>query len=451
MVEIVAGPLREQPAAMVMAYCSACCSSTGSAEVFVDDVLEDRMLPVLEGDSLDSPFLQKVAILFRKFDKGTGISLENLVSTSLRDDVRIAERDAALIIEAADQNGDGLVDFNEFVEWLLTVGSCEKWEENIRQSFALETMLLLFWKARRCLVSSSASSALGMVPDLPMLTASQALDFVEVVELAELSPDAIQQGIKLREFAAFAKRTTGNCLGVLDSVVKHRENLWKSMEGHRQFLGLQGNPEKVKLSGVHGRLHLTLKATINLVNIHRKALYTLHAVNQLFRRLDKCTISTVTALRKRRTMVKLVENFLTTIDACQKLAFFDELPIYNSIASDLERLLSLTTDTPISEASGELLKELETYQTFKRSWKELKIQYEKSRRLAEGYDDWSIKLWNVSKLALHHVCQQYGLTVPGGNEAKDQDAMPSIPLLKGFREVPSVVIPPAREMPEKFS
>eukprot|EP00438_Fugacium_kawagutii_P026444 Skav202755 [mRNA] locus=scaffold326:31153:32496:+ [translate_table: standard] len=440
-----------------IAYCSGCCSSTGSAEVFVDDLVEDpRLLPVLEGDSLDSPFLQKVATLFRKFDKGKGthngtdkgsdkgISLESLLTT-FRDqfDVRLAERDAALIIEAADKNGDSLIDFNEFVEWLL-LSPVEKWEEHIRQSFAFETMLLLFWKARRCPVQSS--TALGPVPDLPVLTASQALDFVEVIELAELSPDPIQQAVKLREFAAFARRTTGNCLGVMDSVVKHRDNLWKSMEGHRQFLGLQGNSkEKVKLSGVHGRLHLTLKATINLVNIHRKAIYTLHAVNQLFRRLDKCTISTVTALRKRRTMVKLVENFLTTIDSCQKLAFFDELPVYNSIASDLERLLSLTTDAPISEASGELLKELETYNTFKRSWKELKIQYEKSRRLAEGYDDWSIKLWNLSKLALHHVCQQYGLTVPGGNEGKDQDAMPSIPLLKGFREVPSVVIPASQQ------
>ena len=26
-------------------------------------------------------------------------------------------------------------------------------------------------------------------------------------------------------------------------------------------------------------------------------------------------------------------------------------------------------------------------------------QYEKARRLAEGYDDWSIKLWNATTVA----------------------------------------------------
>ena len=64
-------------------------------------------------------------------------------------------------------------------------------------------------------------------------------------------------------------------------------------------------------------------------------------------------------------------------------------------------------------------------------------QYEKTRRLAEGYDDWSIKLWNATNVALYHVCKQYGIEVPevpGGS--KDQTKS-SIPLLKGFRDVTS--------------
>ena len=44
---------------------------------------------------------------------------------------------------------------------------------------------------------------------------------------------------KFREAAALAKRTTGNCFGLIDSVAGYRKKLWKSIEGHRQFLRLK--------------------------------------------------------------------------------------------------------------------------------------------------------------------------------------------------------------------
>ena len=45
---------------------------------------------------------------------------------------------------------------------------------------------------------------------------------------------------KLRNFviAAFAKRTTGNGLGLIDSVARYRKKLWWPTEGHRQVLRL---------------------------------------------------------------------------------------------------------------------------------------------------------------------------------------------------------------------
>ena len=38
---------------------------------------------------------------------------------------------------------------------------------------------------------------------------------------------------KFREAAALAKRTTGNCFGLIDSVARYRKKLWKSIEGIR--------------------------------------------------------------------------------------------------------------------------------------------------------------------------------------------------------------------------
>jgi len=37
---------------------------------------------------------------------------------------------------------------------------------------------------------------------------------------------------KFREIAALAKRTTGNCFGLIDPVARYRKKPWKSMEGH---------------------------------------------------------------------------------------------------------------------------------------------------------------------------------------------------------------------------
>ena len=53
------------------------------------------------------------------------------------------------------------------------------------------------------------------------------------------SADPIQQASKFREIAAFAKRATGNCLGLIDSVARYRKKLWKSTEGHHQFSRLK--------------------------------------------------------------------------------------------------------------------------------------------------------------------------------------------------------------------
>ena len=47
------------------------------------------------------------------------------------------------------------------------------------------------------------------------------------------------KALKFREIAALAKRTTKNCFGLIDSVARYRKKLWKSIEGHRQFLMLK--------------------------------------------------------------------------------------------------------------------------------------------------------------------------------------------------------------------
>jgi len=49
------------------------------------------------------------------------------------------------------------------------------------------------------------------------------------------APPPVFKASKFREIAALAKRTTGNCFGLIDSVARYRKKLWKSIEGHHQF------------------------------------------------------------------------------------------------------------------------------------------------------------------------------------------------------------------------
>ena len=423
-----------------MAFCSACCEHGGTSEVpAVDDFVEE-MLPVAGPDRprSDSWQLEKVAALFQKFDKtGKGmLSAENLFVTFNEMEVKVSEGDAAAMLQAADKNDDGLLDFSEFAEWLCECHVEEPWQEYARQSFAIESMLLLFSKARECHIKTQ--SALGTVPELPVPDASEASKLVELIEVTVVS-DSVEQAVRFREIAAFAKRTTGNCLGLIDSVAKYREKLWKSTEGHREVLGL--GPSEVARIGIYGRVHFAIEGALNLVTIHRKALYTLHGINHLFKKLRCCSASFIAALQKRRDMTKVVDSFMTSIDACEKLAYFEELGNYHRAAKDLQVLLQAAEAAQAAEGGMGKLPDLETFHSFRNAWKELKNHYEKTRRLAEGYDDWSIKLWNATTLALYHVCKQYGVEVPGGLEGKTKEATPSIPLLRGFRPTPSVAIP----------
>jgi len=247
----------------------------------------------------------------RKFDKKRNgvLTAQHLLTTFNDKQIRVSAVNVALMLERADKNADGVLDFTEFVEWLCECRVEERWEEFARQSFAVESMLLLFYKARGFTVQ--VESLLGTVPELPVPDALQSLDLVELMEATELSPDPIQQALKFREIAAFAKRTAGNCLGLIDSVVRYREKLWKSTEGHRQILGLETNEthsESLVLAGagqVFG-IRLSLEGALNLVNIHRKVVYALHGINHLFKKLRHCSVAFIGSLQK----AKIVDTFI---------------------------------------------------------------------------------------------------------------------------------------------
>ena len=163
--------------------------------------------------------------------------------------VRVNEGNVAMLLKSADKDEDGCFELS-WVLWLGYVNamSKRKWEELAKRNFALEIMLLLFSRAEECTVQLH-SSALGMVPDLPVPDTSQAADLVELIEATEASSDPIQQALKFREIVAFAKRTTGNCLGLIDSVARYREKLWKATEEHRGCFGLSTDALETEATG----------------------------------------------------------------------------------------------------------------------------------------------------------------------------------------------------------
>ena len=438
-----------------MAFCGACCACDASVDVPVPEDLVDDMpiLPVLDIAAsseyvVSGVGLEKVSALFRKLDrKGTGmVTADDLLITlqELPVPVRVNEGNVAMLLKSADKDEDGCLNFREFCDWLCECRVEEKWEELAKRNFALEIMLLLFSRAEQCTVQVH-SSALGMVPDLPVPDTSQAADLVELIETTEASSDPIQQALRFREIVAFAKRTTGNCLGLIDSVGRYLEKLWKATEAHRGCFGLSTESLGSSLDteatgevfGLYSKIHFTLEGAINLVNIQRKALYTLHGINYLFKKLTSCSLRFVDALERSKNIAKVVKNFVATTEACEKLALFEELDRYHQAARSLGELLR---KAEAGKTAGRAPIPVNAFQGFKGPWKELKGQYAKTHRLVEGYDEWSMKLWIATRLMLHYVCKKYGIEVPFGHEIKDKEATSSIPMLKGLREIPEFVV-----------
>ena len=438
-----------------MAFCGACCACDASVDVPVPEDLVDDMpiLPVLDIAAsseyvVSGVGLEKVSALFRKLDrKGTGmVTADDLLITlqELPVPVRVNEGNVAMLLKSADKDEDGCLNFREFCDWLCECRVEEKWEELAKRNFALEIMLLLFSRAEQCTVQVH-SSALGMVPDLPVPDTSQAADLVELIETTEASSDPIQQALRFREIVAFAKRTTGNCLGLIDSVGKYLEKLWKATEAHRGCFGLSTESLGSSLDteatgevfGLYSKIHFILEGAINLVNIQRKALYTLHGINYLFKKLTSCSLRFVDALERSKNIAKVVKNFVATTEACEKLALFEELDRYHQAAHSLGELLR---KAEAGKTEGRAPIPVNAFQGFKGPWKELKGQYAKTHRLVEGYDEWSMKLWIATRLMLHYVCKKYGIEVPFGHEIKDKEATSSIPMLKGLREIPEFVV-----------
>ena len=79
------------------------------------------------------------------------------------------------------------------------------------------------------------------------------------------SANPIRQTSKFREIAAFAKRTTGNGLGLIDSMARYRRKLWWPTEGHRQVLRLSFT--KTAQSALYS-IHLKLSTVSQISTIN---------------------------------------------------------------------------------------------------------------------------------------------------------------------------------------
>lgn len=425
-----------------MAWCNECAVHVhdGSVEVAVDDIVEDTPVLPLRVGRLDERSSRRVAALFKRLDRqGDGrITAESILIEFGKMGIQITESEAAGMLKAADRNYDGYVDFPELIEWLCRCRVQERWEEGMRDNLAFECMILLFDKARSTPVTLE-STALGPVFDLEVPSTAKVSDLVLLMEKAASSADPLQQALKFRDIMTFAKRITGDCLGLLDSSVRYRENLWKAMEGNRSQLGFEGDPDAVDnvnvdlcLDNRHSILFV-LDGAVNLARLYCRALYMLHAVNHLFKKLRTCRGNFVAALERQKEHDKAsVETFFAVSCSCEKLAYFEkELAAYEEVAAAWDAIRASTAvDTDDATAKAKM------FLCFKEPWKQMKEHDERTRRLAEGYDSWALKLWSAMKQMMFVVYKKYNLEVPGGHDANDQEATASIPLRKGFRPLP---------------
>merc|ERR1712187_854095 len=99
-------------------------------------------LPTLPGQAFSaqpaSGTVDNVTRCFKKFDtRGRGmITREDLSGVLVRlDPNRWNDRSVSALMQAADRNGDGFINYNEFVTWLMQTGDC--WD-SARQAIMAE-------------------------------------------------------------------------------------------------------------------------------------------------------------------------------------------------------------------------------------------------------------------------------------------------------------------------
>ena len=416
----------------MLPLCCSCCVED-SADLPIDE------LPSLEIESLEGPSLDRVVTLYRSFKpEALGISKDGLYGALRALKLQVSESQVEEMIGENDLGHGGYLDFRSFVRWMCRCRVSARWEELLRQVYALEILIVILAEARVVQVSLDGT-AIGKVPHLEVLDESAALSFVRCIETARRSAEPIRQAVLFRELVAKSKRITGDCLGLLDQVASFREKLWQSTLGHRRLLGFQVKDEEAldvaTVQEISQRLRFLVLGAMNLANVQQRALNLLHAVNHVYKALRSCRKSFMEALETATKAEKPVTAFLATADACEKLAYFEkDLSTYRNAAYRLSCMLAMTPEDTGSEQL-----DLKIFKDFKQLWKEMRDSYESTRRLAEGYDDWTVKLWNATKQVLWLTCKRFGMEVPGGHGAKDEEAEPRIPLRKGFREVPRFV------------
>ena len=414
----------------MLPLCCACCVED-SGELPIDE------LPSLEIENLQGPSLDRVVALDRSFKpEAVGISKEKLYTGLRTAGLQVSEPQVEEMIHENELGHSGYLDFRSFVRWRCRCRVSTRWEERVREVYALEILLVILAEARG--VEVRQGTAIGLVPHLEVWEEPEALRFVRLIETTKQTTDPIRQAVLFRDVVAKAKRITGDCLGLLDAVVSFREKLWQTTVGDRHLLGFQLKEEDLDVATVREisqRLRFVVLGAMNLAHVHQRALNLLHAVNHVYKALRSCRQSFIEALETVKMAEKAVSTFLSTADACEKLAYFEkDLMGYRNAAYSLSCMLAMAPQDTGSEQP-----DIKIFRDFKRLWKEMRDSYETTRRLAEGYDDWTMKLWNATKQVLWLTCKKFGIEVPGGHDAKDEEAQPRIPLRKGFREVPRFV------------
>jgi len=304
--------------------------------------------------------------------------------------------------------------------------------------------------------------------DIPDPEISELADVASnVFESLEGLGDLVEKAEKVREVVAMARRTAGNCWGTIDTAQDIYDSISQKIEPLSPLFKL-GSEGKVDDPAEVARAMVTFKEKEN----RETALEIIGDVLDLGKLLEKIAkilqgVKAIfeTVMETCGDIIEAVMDFMSDVaqefaEALQLESAMEGLQaLFDGIAGVVEKMLSIGgVLRPIVEAMKEVMEEtswlgklkegmeagvmmatnFESVKTavadFWPAWEESQAQYGEARRIGETAERGASKTWMTFKQLFCQLCKMMNMEVPGGINALDDMARPTVAPRGGFIE-----------------
>jgi len=271
-------------------------------------------------------------------------------------------------------------------------------------------------------------------------------NIVELVDTLSDAGDLVEKATKAREVVAGGARLAGNCWGIIDTAQDVIDRISADIEPLEPLLRLDVSqiPAAFKL---FNKTNLDKSASIvgdvlSLGKLLEKISNVLEGVKNIFTLIMETCGDIVDKVME--FMADVAQAFAdalhleSALDGIKGLveSLADIIAELADIDSTLRPMVDAWASASWLEAGTFAMKNFDSVKNamlrFWPAWETSQAQYQAAREVGLSAHQGAKKTWTTFKDLLHQLCAMFGVDVPGGDDARDSDAQPTIAPRGGF-------------------